>query len=437
MGDKNTEHSKFISLEDKTFVRFNFEIKLSHVLLLLSFFYLVWEIYWANKVGYTVIKWHTHLAVYFFIWLALTFVLQIFHRVIHIKYHAQMQTALASVCVTLIIIEAILIYKGIGDTYMEHINAGYASRYNSNYESYYRTHKPKEKFSITRPEFNYLRQCNSLGYSDIEWSNQKRKNEKRILIAGDSFTEGVGAPFDSCYPSLLGNLLAAKDSNYYLLNSGIAGDDPAVNFVNYRDRLLAFHPDLIVQTLSSNDINTDIAVKGGLERFQKNGKIKLSPAPWWEPVYALSYVARTFFTAMGYNELLIKIPFSEEEKNWLDKKTIEIFSAYAAEANRNQTKLLLVLQPNQGEVVQEHYDYDLNKIVASVRALDHVYVFDLLPFYINELGKNKDVISNFYWKEDGHHNSTGYVVMAKGVYAGLQKFYPEIFPILDSIKMNH
>ncbi len=422
MRKEKTERSKFIFFQDKTHLRFDFTISLSSMLLTASLFYLLWEIYWAQEVGYAFIKWHTHLALYFFVWIGLAFILKISNQWFAFKQYAKFQTLLASVAFTLLVLELVLYTTGVGDTYMEHIKAGYASRYNATYETYYRTHEPNEKFYITRPEFNYVRQCNSLGFSDIEWLLAKNKNEKRILIAGDSFTEGVGAPFDSCYPSLLRNLLAAKDSNYYVLNSGISGDDPVVNFVNYRDRLAVYHPDIILQTLSSNDINTDIAVKGGLERFQKNGTIKFPSPPWWEPIYALSYVSRTFFTVIGYNELLIKTPFAEEVKNKLDQKAIAIFSTYAEAAKQNETKFFVLLQPNQGEVIQEHYDYDLSKILVSIRSLDHVYVFDLLPYYVTQFANNKNDISKYYWKQDGHHNSAGYFLMAKGVEQALDSF---------------
>ena len=62
--------------------------------------------------------------------------------------------------------------------------------------------------------------------------------------------------------------------------------------------------------------------------------------------------------------------------------------------------------------------------------------FDLLPYYRNSIGMDKNTTQKYYWKKDGHHNATGHAVMARGVYCGLQKSYPEIFPILDSLKMK-
>ena len=423
-----------VSFKEKPFIRFSLTFNYASVVTMLGILYLLWEIYWTKQVGYAFIKWHTHVALYFYLWLLLWFILGLLNRLFGLKRYEKYQMAVASVCFTLLLLEIVLLATGTGDTYMEKIKFGYASRYNAAYEKYYRTHEPYEKFYIIRPEFNYVRQCNSLGFSDMEWRKEKSKNEKRVLLCGDSFTEGVGAPYDSCYVSLLSKLLLTKDTGCYFMNAGISGDDPCVNFVNYRDRLVSYHPDIIIQTLSSNDINTDMAAKGGLERFQKNETIKLPPPPWWEPIYALSYVSRTFLTALGYNELLLKTPFPREEVNKLDQLTTALFLIYAKEAKRNGAKLLVVLQPNQSEIYKKQYDYNLDKIITNLHTIDNVYVFDLLPFYLKEFGKSKDDIRNYYWKQDGHHNSKGYVVMAKGVYSGLQKFYPEIFPILDSQK---
>ena len=422
MFENKPEVSRIISFDGKSHVHFNFTLSWGHILLLILIPYLSWETYWAYKVGYAFIKWHTHFALYVCLWLLLRFLFQVLNRVFGFKNYLKYQTAIISVCVTLLLLEIVLYLTGIGDTYMEKINYGYASRYNSTHETYYRTHQPFEKLEIKRPEFNYLRQCNSLGFSDIEWTKAKRKNEKRLLCCGDSFTEGVGAPFDSCYVSLLRSFLLQEDTSYSVMNAGIAGNDPCVNFVSYRDQLADYHPDIIIQTLSSNDINTDIAVKGGMERFQKNGTIKFPPAPWWEPIYAISYVSRILFNAYGYNELLIKIPFTQQEKARLDNRTLEVFTIYASEARKNQSKLFIILQPNGKEVFLRNYEYDLNTLVKHFYTLDNVFVYDLLPYYLNEFDKNKVDIRDYYWRKDGHNNSKGYYLMAKGIQNAVDSF---------------
>ncbi len=377
--------------------------------------YALWEIYWASKVGSLFIKWHTHLALYVFAWLFFYILFRFLNKKIHFKNYANIQLLLAVFWGILFFIELFLIFFGIGDTYMERIKYGYVSRYGSNHEEYYRNHKPNEVFYISRPEFNYIRKCNAEGFSDIEWSIEKRKGEKRILALGDSFTEGVGAPFDSSYVSILRGLFAISDSSITLMNAANAGDDPFVNFVCYRDLLTKYKPDFIIQFLSANDMNTDLATKGGLERFQKKGKLKFRDAPWWEPIYALSYVSRLFFNSVGYNELLIKTPFSENEKRNLDQKMTELLQVYSKLAKKNETLLLLVLQPDQKSIYTHEFEYDLSNIVNTAQKTENIKVINLLPFYVNYFAGKEDSIKTCYWINDGHHNSKGYEVMAKAV----------------------
>ncbi|MBP6516987.1 MAG: hypothetical protein KA242_08040, partial [Chitinophagales bacterium] len=200
---------------------------------LLLFVYAVWELYWAARVGTLAIKWHTHLALYIYLWVVSDILLLLWQRKKALRNYLNIRIMLGSIWGMFLCVEAYLIHSGIGDTYMEKVHFGYVSRYGSNHEDYYRNHKPFETFYFTRPEFTYARKCNSQGFSDIEWPVKKRKAEKRILVLGDSFTEGVGAPFDSNYVSILRAMYAATDTNIFVMNAANAGDDPCVNFVCY------------------------------------------------------------------------------------------------------------------------------------------------------------------------------------------------------------
>src|SRR5690606_7810189 len=177
----------------------------------------------------------------------------------------------------------------------------------------------------------------------IEWEKE-RNAKKRILFMGDSFTEGVGASQDSCYVSILRTIM--DSSEVELMNAGISGNDPVVSYVTYRDILNRFQPDIIVQTLSSNDMNTDIAMKGGLERFVNDSIIVFSPRPWWVPLYAVSYISRLFFSTAGYNQLLLKTPFSSDVIEELNEKANIVFKRYAAFAEKENSQLIILLHPD-------------------------------------------------------------------------------------------
>lgn len=398
--------------------RFNirFSISLLWPIIILSLSYLVWESYWAQKVGYAFIKWHTHLAVYYYLWLMMMVVIYGWNKLFHLRQYANLQILCLSICLTLMLTEALLMTFGIGTTYTESLGGGYCSIRSTRGETYYRTRIPHSNFSFERPEFKYSRTVNSLGYSDREWAVRKMKNEKRILCLGDSWTEGVGATYDSTYVSILQSILRQEDTTYTVMNGGTSGDDPCVNYVNYRDRLVVFKPDIVIQTLSCNDLNTDIATKGGMERFQKDGTIKLPAAPWWEPVYALSYISRSLFHAMGYNELLLKVPFSKAQTDELNRKAIETFALYSGLAKKEGCILIVIVQFNYSG-----QDYDLSPIVNYLHTLDNVKIYDLKPYYLSGFSQSSDPMS-YYWGQDLHHNAKGYALMARGVKTALDSF---------------
>ncbi|HLP21531.1 MAG TPA: SGNH/GDSL hydrolase family protein [Chitinophagales bacterium] len=327
---------------------------------------------------------------------------------------------MASVFVTLMVVEMFLYIFGFGATYTEKLKYGYTSPYSTSFETHYRTRIPNDSFYFERPEFKHLRKTNSLGFSDVEWTTQKSTGQKKILCLGDSFTEGIGAEQDSTYVSWLSYFLRVHDSDCVVMNAGTASNDPFVNFVNYRDHLYAYQPDVIVQTLSTNDIKTDIALRGGMERFVAGGKVKYNNAPWWEPLYALSYISRLFFTAMGYNELLLRD--ADIDKGKIDELVVALFKEYAATAAKNNCKLLVVLQPLSGNVNTSNYDYDFVYINQKLNAVPNLYHYDLLPFYSNYIKVAGKPVGSFYWKQDGHHNSEGYKMMALGVERALDSF---------------
>ncbi|MBS1618014.1 MAG: hypothetical protein JST76_05825 [Bacteroidetes bacterium] len=199
------------------------------------------------------------------------------------------------------------------------------------------------------------------------------------------------------------------------MNAGIAADDPFVNYVNYRDRLIAYHPDVIIQTLSGNDMTTDILSKGGMERFGANKELHTAAGPSWEPLYALSYVSRLVFRAIGYNALLQKAPSPETIKE-LNEKVINLFRVYASLAARQGTMLIVVIQAND-------HDYDFGPIVARLQQIPGLRVCDLQSAYDAEFSQEGNKTEKYFWPIDGHHTPRGYQLMARSIYHALDSFY--------------
>lgn len=380
--------------------------------------YAAWEYYWYTKVGLRIVKWHTHLAVFAYIWVAGMFVFQGLFRKSKSERAKSLFLVFNSVIVSFGLMEAFLEVSGLYKTYLEKVSGFYDSPYSPQDFTHYHGWTPNKPHYITKPEYSYWRPTNSHGLADIEWEKNKKPRQKRLLTLGDSFTEGDGAPFDSTYPSLLNRKLLALGDTFYTMNAGVCGSDPFNNFIFLKDKLLRYQPDMIIQVLSSSDLTTDIILRGGMERFQTDGTQKFRPAPWWEPIYAVSYISRIFFKAAGYTELLRQGNITASEEKWLNQTILDLFRQYADLCNKNGIRLYVILRPDRTEIEGNAYAYNFSFILEQLKQ-NKIQVLDLLEPYRNYIRRNNSTPEEYFWKVDGHHNATGYEMMAQTIYENL------------------
>lgn len=382
--------------------------------------YLLWEYYWFRHVGLSFIQWHTHMALYIYGWIAGSACLAAFTRNFSSGRTQKVFLIFTALLFSLLLAEIFLSISGQLFTQTEKDSGVYKSPYLASDKTHYHLWPATQKEHwLTKPEFSFWRPTNSKGLPDTEWPIDKKKKEKRLLAMGDSFTEGDGAPNDSSYVSLLRQKLAALDTNFSVFNAGVCGSDPFNNYVVLRDCLLVYKPDRLLLAIGTNDMNTDIAVRGGMERFQKDGSVKYFAAPWWEPVYALSYVSRVFFRLAGYNELLIKKAMNKEDQEKINEQTIDLFRQYAALCRQHKIQLALILRPDKYEVKENRYSYDFSPLLGQLSKDSTVKVIDLLPTYRSYLYKKQADPMAYYWMLDGHHNPLGYGMMAQTIFENL------------------
>lgn len=401
-------------------------IKIPIWLMILSFLfvYLVWEAYWYSIVGLMFIKWHTHLMFYVYGFLLIFLLL----LVVFIKRKKILANALlicGAIFFSLILLESFLIVNGRMETYLEKIGGSYFSPYTTEHDSHYHVWPTDEKEHwLDKPEYKFKRPTNTLGFPDYEWSLKKKDGTIRVFCIGDSFTEGDGALYDSSYPSILKQLSIRDSLNVEIFNAGVCGSDPFFDFKVLKDKLIAFQPDIVIQTLSTQDLFTDILLRGGEERFSEE-VLKYKKAPWWEFIYAVSYVSRIGFRAFGINELLRKKGYSEEEKEMLNKQLNGLFKEYLKFCDNNNITLLVLLRPGREEIMEGNFEFDFSKIIAPLNEHNDVKVYDLLTCFSSYIDSSNSDVKQFFWKYDGHHNSNGYVMMAKCIYPELYQIVKE------------
>jgi lysophospholipase L1-like esterase len=369
--------------------------------------YIIWETFWYAKVGLVFVKWHTHLILPFILFFLIYSILNHFKttkRLTHIVFYLYVPVQL---------FEIIVQVSGIGKTHSEKMYGHFVLSYpTGTKENFYWIDKPNTIKTLHTNEFNFKRKINNLGYSDQIWDSSIKPNEIRLLCLGDSFTEGDGAHSDSNYVSFLKRYLNKKyNKNIIVMNAGKCGSDPFFNFKNYEDILQVFNPKIVFQTISTQDLLFDIPFRGGMERFEKGNTLAFQKKNKLKTfIYATMYFSRPFYHMMGYNEYLNRSKTIRQLEKEIPRKIEQLAKKYEDLCHKNGHKLIFVFFPIKDELSN---DYEkITKICLKKLSKKHI-VFDLREYYLTQPTKGK--YKEYYWKKDGHHNSKGYELMAKGI----------------------
>ncbi|NSW45217.1 MAG: SGNH/GDSL hydrolase family protein [Bacteroidales bacterium] len=293
----------------------------------------------------------------------------------------------------------------------KHFWGHYFSPYTPNQR--YWTEKRTIDITLSSPEFSYYRKLNNEGFSDREWNYKQLKNKYRILTLGDSFTEGDGADADSTWQRFLERKL--NNTSIFIMNAGICGSDPVFEYYLLTNRLLKYNPHLIIVNINHSDL-FDIAIRGGFERFKGN-QVIFKKSPWWEPIYAISYISRLFFRLRFDKQLLDK----KRKFEYAYESSLIIFDAikkFVALGKTHHFKFLFVFNPGIEEVKNK---LPLWNIHTKKLRQNNIPVCNLLEYYL-QIEVSKD-ISKYYWPIDGHHKAKGYQLMSEGIYQAILQYH--------------
>ncbi|HLP49355.1 MAG TPA: hypothetical protein VK154_00580 [Chitinophagales bacterium] len=276
--------------------------------------------------------------------------------------------------------------------------------------------KPGSVTNFKHTEFTYRNNYNSQGLRSDEIPVKKKSNEKRVIVLGDSFVEGIGAPQDSTGPALLQDILNAglvSDTFYTVINAGLSGSDPFTEYYLLSNRLMAYRPDMVIVNINSTDID-DVVERGGFERFMPDSTVRIKDSPWWESFYGGSMIVRLLArNVMGYTVNLLKVKdVPMLQQNAIDElnHAIEAFEWLAAQ---HHFKLVFAFQPRLNEL--DANVNPLGQLVPMLEKKNNAGVADLYLAYGNYIREAKLSPRNYYWPIDLHHNSEGYLMWARMV----------------------
>ena len=113
--------------------------------------------------------------------------------------------------------------------------------------------------SITK-EWNVAYHINSLGLRDHEYSLSPPSDVTRVLVLGDSYTEGFGVSLEQTYVKVLEtklNALAQQGRRYEVINGGMFGSSPLLEYLFLMQRGLQLQPNLVLLSYDPTDLEDD------------------------------------------------------------------------------------------------------------------------------------------------------------------------------------
>lgn len=109
--------------------------------------------------------------------------------------------------------------------------------------------------------FSIRHQTNSFGFLGKEISKEKGENVIRIMMMGDSFTEALQIERGKSFVDLIRQLLEKeeqfKGKEIEVINAGVSGYCPIIQYLLYKKVLHEFSPDLVVLQVWTNDVFED------------------------------------------------------------------------------------------------------------------------------------------------------------------------------------
>ena len=325
--------------------------------------------------------------------------------------------------IALVVAEIGLRQSGNYLTYSEKTNGDYESDLGKESTNFLHLWTAGISFDLDKGEYSYPYQINQLGLREVEIPRIDTVNNV-VLVFGDSFIEGVGAPYDSTFTRFLEDILTQDFGNYKVYNFGISGADPFYNFKAF-EKLAILRPSHVIFSINNSDIQ-DYLARGGFERFNDDeGIVRFREAPWFLPLHRKSHVARfVLHTIMDYDANFIRIskkgPLEDEaliniEKSLMLAKEI---------CDHHGIKFMSLSHPFPNEVCNVSRDFkDNNDFFA--RHISHVPMAHLSEKMFMIM--NRGDCASFSWPIDGHFNSKGYQLMAEAFYLEVLDNFNDFF----------
>lgn len=322
------------------------------------------------------------------------------------------------ILILFISLEIILRISKLYLPFEESIGGEYFYKFQRGNDSWFHTWSPNALVDYKQSEFHYQNYYNELGHREILFSDfQKIDTAEKVIVLGDSFTEGDGAPFDSTWVTFFQKKMNEIGSTKIITyNAGVCGSDVFFNYMMLKEKLLVSKPKAVLECVNHSDL-MDVYYMGGFERFQADGTTKSSKEKNWEPLFKYSHFFRMLVcTFSDYNVNLVKKDtFEKEEEKSLKLIATQINTTYnLCKKNNIEYYLILIPTPNSLKKLKKDPTLELpNQLDPSIQILN---VNNCMQTIVD---KNENTVLS--WPINGHYNGFGYKVLGECIFTSFEK----------------
>jgi lysophospholipase L1-like esterase len=261
--------------------------------------------------------------------------------------------------------------------------------------------KPNLTCGFHAPNFS----TNSYGFRDIEYPIKKNQNTKRVMIIGDSVTEGFGLYEYERYSELLEfklNNLKNSSINYEVWNLGVGG----TSFENYLNILkynyINYSPDIVIIGFTENDYSMDY----GFDRFQTHYQIDQKipiVIPLGQGINKILIKKSLFYRFINvklYN-IIVNYNYYKKRKVYFEndiQKDIKLLKEFSKLSEQNNFPIVIVFFP---------YLNDKYKEIEWLRKVKYdkfnISSVDLLPNFKETVDSLYELsIEHYYWESSDY-----------------------------------
>ena len=274
-------------------------------------------------------------------------------------------------------------------------------------------------------EFDYDYRHNSFGFRDVEHTAAKTPGTFRILGLGDSFTYGVGVPFEETYLSRLEAMLNHRTGVHpkiEIINAGIPRYFPQTERLLLESYGAQFQPDLVTVAFLPNDV---IDTFMGLDAVtvDPSGFLVTREAEELGPLGMMVYQQCEFCRILlreyvGWRIAKKYQPRTDEifqpggfhERDWIEIENE--YSRMASDVSSIGAKLVIFHIPQKGPWTERHH-YPGVRLSSWAKATKIGFTDTLSSM------EHASAAERLYYEKDGHCTPAGHKVIAQALYSYL------------------